>query len=396
MGLAIIDMTTGKSVTGTITYTYTGGTAYSTSSSGTSTIYPYQSFNSASGYVVPLNATASSNTNCYYVVKATGASASTSIKIGCGTTAAKEYWSDVAISGIGYGKCTTSVITSNRTFANYIGLFPYKGQYQQVTLPWYGSYKMECWGARGGLDEDTQGGLGAYVRGNITLNAGKILYVYIGRIGKDYQTGATKNTTVWWNPQLVGINYGGCSTGACQGGGASDIRYTYGDWNNSTSIASRIIVAGGGGGSENGGKTGGAAGGLRGYSSSGGYAGGTQTSGYGKGVAEYNWTNRYTYDTLQGDMRWGGGGNGYYSGYSATDGNGGGGGSSYISGHPGCTSISGYTFSSTKMIDGSGKLWTTSSQTTGGSKEQMPKPSGGYYSSGVGHSSDGYAKITSQ
>ena len=111
-----------------------------------------------------------------------------------------------------------------------------------------------------------------------------------------------------------------------------------------------------------------------------------------------------------------GGGAGYYGG-GGTGRNGfaGGGGSSYISGHTGCVAItsassqtpkSGCTtgttdndcskhysdlvFTDTKMIDGSGYKWTN----TKGSLEQMPNPSGGTYANGVGHSGNGYAKIT--
>ena len=98
----------------------------------------------------------------------------------------------------------------------------------------------------------------------------------------------------------------------------------------------------------------------------------------------------------------------------------GGGGSSYISGHTGCVAIvsdsststrtgtggascttgtsdnlcsvhySGKVFTDTVMIDGAGYAWTN----TKGSLQQMPNPSGGYYASGVGHSGNGYARIT--
>lgn len=91
-----------------------------------------------------------------------------------------------------------------------------------------------------------------------------------------------------------------------------------------------------------------------------------------------------------------GGGGGYYGGgntdYVGI------GGSSFISGHPGCSTISGYAFitGTTKMIDGIGRTWTTTSQATGGTAEQMPTTSGGKEALNTGHSGDGYAKITSQ
>ena len=91
------------------------------------------------------------------------------------------------------------------------------------------------------------------------------------------------------------------------------------------------------------------------------------------------------------------------------------GGSSYISGHTGCvgvTSLSdttpksgcttgttnnacslsptGLSFTDTVMIDGAGYSWTN----VKGSLQQMPNPAGGYYASGVGHTGNGYARIT--
>ena len=42
------------------------------------------------------------------------------------------------------------------------------------------------------------------------------------------------------------------------------------------------------------------------------------------------------------------------------------------------------------MIDGQGYKWTN----TKGSRQQIPNPTGGNYASGVGHSGNGYAKIT--
>lgn len=50
----------------------------------------------------------------------------------------------------------------------------------------------------------------------------------------------------------------------------------------------------------------------------------------------------------------------------------------------------GKVFTDTVMIDGAGYSWTN----TKGALEQMPNPNGGYYVSGVGHSGNGYARIT--
>ena len=123
----------------------------------------------------------------------------------------------------------------------------------------------------------------------------------------------------------------------------------------------------------------------------------------------------------RGELQYGGGGggSGYYGGGGGNNGqhiSTGGGGSSFISGHQGCIAIisatdtsykttgtaleksmhySGYYFLnngtySTVMIDGAGYAWGTSK----GSLTAMPNPSGGNYSSGVGHQGNGRCKIT--
>ena len=161
--------------------------------------------------------------------------------------------------------------------------------------------------------------------------------------------------------------------------------------------------------------SGGRAGGLSSYLNNGnctnnGPAIATQTSGYAFGVGGPG----------LGSQSWTSSGGGWYGGISATNTNctpcdRNAGGSSYISGHTGsvavastsssspksgCTtgttnnacSISpyGYTFTNTVMIDGNGYKWTN----TKGSLQAMPKPAGGTYASGTGHSGNGYAKIT--
>ena len=108
-----------------------------------------------------------------------------------------------------------------------------------------------------------------------------------------------------------------------------------------------------------------------------------------------------------------GGGSGWYGGGSsgvvtALVGTGAG-GSSFISGHTGCVSHASYRGSATnivkyqnieykfesgttQIIDGSGHAWTSSTAESG--YTNMPNPSGGNYSSGVGHTGNGYARIT--
>ena len=404
MGLAIIDMTTGKSVPSTATWTYDKNDGTYTesgteSSDAHTTIYPYHGFNvtTSSGYSIPLNA-ATASTDCYYIVKSTSATASTSVKFGCDTEETKEYWTDVTISDIGYGKCHSETIASDREFASLIALFTCVRTCQKITLPWYDDYTMECWGASGGLGSGTSTsvpGCGAYVRGTITLPAGQELYVYVGAQGV-----ATNNTGAWNGGGPKGTNNQDGS-----GGGATDIRTlgTAGSSTWSSNLESRIIVAGAGGGSDESPieSTFAHAGGLQAYTAYNAYYsiyiyGASQNSG---GYTTY----RNDSDT-QGLFGMAyqtpinsncGGGSGYYGGGN-TDIIGLG-GSSFISGHPGCTTVSGYIFKSntTKMIDGRGLTWTTSSQTTGGTAEQMPTTSGGQEALNTGHSGNGYAKITS-
>ena len=54
---------------------------------------------------------------------------------------------------------------------------------------------------------------------------------------------------------------------------------------------------------------------------------------------------------------------------------------------------SGLSFTDTNMIDGKGHTWTNEDVGIK-SDNLMPNPNGGYYASGVGHSGNGYARIT--
>ena len=286
-------------------------------------------------------------------------------------------------------------------------------------------------------------GHGAYTSGTISLSYNANLYAYIG------QQGVATNTQTF-NGNLAPQN--NFTTFYAAGGGATDIRTISGAWNNEDSLRSRVIVAGAGGGA--GGLRGdtykgGDAGGLTGYSStvpttegpnnttsgdSTAY-GANQTAGgkhgmWGGGYGDdgafgiggrANTTMTIVNSTDGNTGRIGGsGGGGWYGGGAGPLCTGncsfpGSGGSSYISGHTGSVAVTsktssspksgcttgtttnscsvspyGYTFSSTLMIDGAGYKWTNSK----GSRQVMPNPSGGNYASGVGHSGNGYARIT--
>jgi hypothetical protein len=109
--------------------------------------------------------------------------------------------------------------------------FSYTGAVQTFTTSTAATYTLQVWGAQGGNDPayptTVFGGRGGYTTGQLMLNAGTTLYIYVGSQG-------TGSTSSYW-----------ASTG---GGGATDIRITGGSWNDATGLLSRIIVAGGGGG----------------------------------------------------------------------------------------------------------------------------------------------------
>lgn len=324
------------------------------------------------------------------------------------------------------------------------------GTYLTFTVPFTGTYTIECWGAQGG---DTQvaggvGGKGGYTKGDIILNGSDVLYIYVGNkpsSSNAYSTSAYYYSTSSSNPPtliytgVVLFNGGGAATyrnieTAC-GGGSTDIRiikHTANDgWSGSESLNSRIMVAGAGGGAQGynyGGSSataGGAGGGLNGYQGTAGKTlngggtyptGGTQISG---GIRDKSntWPGHdggFGYGG-QGEQSYygGGGGSGYWGGGgggSASHVSAGGGGSSYISGHPGCVAIisasstaastagtdnsverskhySGIYFVNTLIIDGAGYKWTTAK----GSAEAMPTPPGGSVS--AGNIGNGFCRI---
>ena len=275
---------------------------------------------------------------------------------------------------------------------------------QSFTVPLDGIYTIQLWGAQGGGTDEYPGGKGAYTSGEIYLEKGERLYVYVGGEG-------TKPTG--------GYNGGGAGySSGYGGGGATDIRTVKGEWNNAESLASRIMVAAGGSGSSLFNTTtwlvyGAPGGGITGYLASGGtesvkYPGTVPTQVIGGksnpssagengkfGIGGKSYSSNSSWSAGGAGAGWYGGGGGSYAGGLSSS------GSSYISGHDGCigvdvsgnptgTSIS-HTkkyFINTKMVDGKGFEWTSmvSSEATG-----MPTYEGTEVISG--NSGDGYAKI---
>jgi hypothetical protein len=128
---------------------------------------------------------------------------------------------------------------------NYKGTNGTDGIVQTWVVPVAGVYKIEAVGAGG-----NGGGLGGYIGGNIALEAGQALYIYVGGQGRPSGSWLGKS------PRAGGWNGGGLSGGTSGdqvtigggGHGATDVRMKPGNWDDPDSLNSRIIVAGGGGG----------------------------------------------------------------------------------------------------------------------------------------------------
>ena len=403
MGLAEIELKTAtyyaiaEANNGTSTITRTTDTNEEVTASS--------SFNSTSPYYVPMQ---KGTTKLYYAVVETGAT-TTQFNSNTGTD---QWTAGITAENIAGGGMKHYDAYSQRVgTSTYSGSFSYSGSYLTFTVPFSGTFTVECWGAQGcaafvGMTSTvTQGGYGAYCYGEISCQASDKLYIYIGKQGA-----STKNTAAW---NGGGASYNGAHTGdqTRGGGGATDIRLTSGAWNNAASLRSRIMVAGAGGGATDY-CDGAHACGLRdsidtfasqtkggdlGYGSAGGFGYGG-TGQFGPGSGHYGGA---------------GGGSGWYGGSGGLGNNRGYGGTSYISGHAGCVAIasassnsastagtensvarsthySGKIFTSTKMIDGEAYTWTTERTT----QSAMPRPSGGSYPSGTGHTGNGYCKIS--
>jgi len=241
-------------------------------------------------------------------------------------------------------------LTSSDINAEIVKEYEYTGEYQEFTARFSGYYKIELWGAQG-TSYNYAGGLGAYTAGEIYLDAGEILYVYVGN-----QPG---NTTGGWNGGGRGT-CGNCETYSYGygGGGATDVRLfattNSNEWNEFESLKSRIMVAAGGGSASSYNYN------STSYSRGQGGAGGALTGQNGRVVVQNNYSHGHLIGTggqqatpghrndglttYVGGFGYGGdgyagGGGGYYGGGGGVHGGSAGGGSSYISGHVGCNSI---------------------------------------------------------
>ena len=228
------------------------------------------------------------------------------------------------------------------------------------------------------------------------LSSSRSVYIYVGQRSRHRLDNFDK-------PQPGTFNGGGGfiepykDKNNATGAGATDIRLEDGNWDNFSSLKTRIMVAAGAGSCINDekGNQGSYGGGLTSPSYEDTYGpgnpnsavGATQTSGYKFGIGQ--------------DGERAGAGGGYYGGCAGTNfgtgfGTGirGAGGSSFISGHTGCNAISSTSTSTNIVHTGqpnhySGYVFTNTVMKAG--NEVMPSPTGG---TETGHSGNGYCKIT--
>ena len=278
------------------------------------------------------------------------------------------------------GNCSNESRISN-IIGNLNVEFDYTGNYQEFTVPVTGEYKIELWGAAGGAGGAKPAG--SYTSGNIALESGEVLYVFVGEKGEN-----TKNYTAYNGGGTSTQYYSDNNNGS--GGGATDVRLVGGTWNDAVGLRSRIMVAAGGAGlvsDYSGNPSGGT---LSSPNVTGVYGavstGATQTSGASFGIGGTG-------------VRSGGGG-GYWGGGANTYS--GAGGSSYISGHVGCVALQDDSANTPKTgcsngtndvecsIHYSGKYFTDTIMLSGSS--DMP----GYDTSDTitGNSGNGHARIT--
>ena len=426
VGLARFKFATEKTIYQTITHTYSGAnaTTQTTNQSGSVKIYPSSNFSGRTPYL-------GDGGIYFYYTKADEETTFNS------NSSDVNKWKNAVTVTLAAGAYTADAdmvtVEDYRTdwpSITVVWKFPYntkKGPYTLASID-AGTYSIECWGADGGIPPSigkNEQGKGGYTYGEIVMPSGVSLYVFVG--GQGLASSETANAG--------GYNGGGeaqyGSYYPSGGGGATDVRLNNGGgvWNNIPSLKTRIMVAGGGGGTGNLNSTnpwtvyhyeifGGCGGGL--YGGNGGYydlktndkEGLANTSSVGAGQTTSGEPNQYStaggfgYAGGFSNGYGGGGGGGWYGGNRGF-GHGGSGGSSFISGHPGCDAVYStndntivhkgpsttmtisdveYRFTSTQMIDGKGRSWTTADQTYGNTPAVGRPSNPGNY--------NGYARIT--
>lgn len=149
-----------------------------------------------------------------------------------------------------YLRDETEDVTVYAGYSKYTMCFPYTGAIDVFTALKNSTYTFELWGASGGTatwngyGKGYLTGYGAYTSGKLDMSKDQSLFVQVGGKG-----GVTNSA----GSQPGGYNGGGngwtlTSYLGSGGGGATDIRLVGGEWNDDTSLNSRIMVAAGGGG----------------------------------------------------------------------------------------------------------------------------------------------------
>lgn len=268
--------------------------------------------------------------------------------------------------------------------------YKYTGGVQSVTLP-VGTYKLEVWGAEGGMALNNYGGYGGYSVGILTLtDESTVLYIQVG--GRPTPVGDDRVVIPGgYNGGGNGYNryYNDTATYGQGGGGGTDIRI------GQDSLYARVIVAGGGGGSASNGDEG-----AKKYG--GGLDGGCEASTYqahqtpstgstnvnfgtfGQGGAATSQGGNYKYGSGGGGGGWyGGSASNRYSDSETTLRTYNGGGSGYV-----YTADTATNYPSGCLLNSS--YYLAEAQTIAGNTS-FPSPNGG---TETGHGGNGYARIT--
>ena len=310
MGLAKLTLAS-KSVTKKITYTYNSTSATSATSGGNVTITATSTFNDATALRLY------SNSGYWTIVKATGASANTTVTLGSSTTVA-DAWANVSVTGIGYGKYKEFSVSPARSYQQFEAIFNYCGAVQSVTLPWAGTYNLEVWGGEGGgvsnvpnyTNNPLAGGKGGKSTGTKAFNKSQVLYVCVGGAGGSASQNHIDVAGGYNGGGSVTKTSGDANHFCAGGGGATHIATATGVLSSLNSNRSAVlIVAGGGGGARDQANHVAAArwgpGGAGGGTSGGGLGPGTQAEGSGSGYFGRAYTTQEASS---------GGGGGYWGG----------------------------------------------------------------------------------
>ena len=130
----------------------------------------------------------------------------------------------------------------------YVYVYSQNKQYYEVYMR-PGVYKIECWGASGGIPPQSDGGYGAYTSGILDVTTSMKLFVVLGEEGRYSDVNVATYSSTFNGGGAGGIASKNSAYGAGSGGGATDIRLNFtGSWSDFESLKSRIMVAAGGAG----------------------------------------------------------------------------------------------------------------------------------------------------